>query len=197
MTIDKVESDYIAYRLEVNDSNRDPSFTAAQLDSLRKTAVHTEWTEQRLRGVRTEPKRTGPDRGLLVQQHSGRYRALLDSLIGKATDALLASRLLIVDLRGSSGGGSLTTQPLMPFIHAEPEREPPGPEGDPVVRASADNLAYFSRWKRGDSTPEWLSELLSRMGRPSARSSRSRIRPTRRGSGCRRPCTRRRSGSRS
>ena len=101
-----------------------------------------------------------------VPSHDYGYRARLDSLVTASEARLLASRLLIVDVRGNGGGSSLTTQPLMPFIYRTPERDDvPGPEGDPVVLASADNLAYFSRWKRGADTPAWLLDLLARMGR--------------------------------
>lgn len=111
---------------------------------------------------------TLPDDAILVSvpSHDYGYRARLDSLVTANEDRLLAARLLIVDVRGNGGGSSLTTQPLMPFIYQTPERDDvPGPEGDPVVLASADNLAYFSRWKRGAGTPEWLLDLLARMGR--------------------------------
>ncbi|MGD8496798.1 MAG: S41 family peptidase [Gemmatimonadales bacterium] len=99
-----------------------------------------------------------------IPSHGYGYRARLDSLVTVHADELLAARLLIVDVRGDGGGSSLTTQPLMPFIYAPPERDDvPGPEGDPVILASADNLAYFSRWK-SDDTPAWLLDLLARIG---------------------------------
>lgn len=99
-----------------------------------------------------------------VPSHGYGYRARLDSLVTVHADEILAARLLIVDVRGDGGGSSLTTQPLMPFIYATPERDDvPGPEGDPVILASADNLAYFSRWK-SDDTPAWLLDLLARIG---------------------------------
>lgn len=101
----------------------------------------------------------------VVPSHDPGYRGRLDSLVTAAHERLLDARLLIVDLRGNGGGSSLTTSPLMPYIHAEPEREVPGPEGPPVVLASADNLAYFTRWKSGEDTPAWLLDLLGRMGR--------------------------------
>ena len=100
-----------------------------------------------------------------VPSHDPRHRPRLDSLVSAARERLLAARLLIVDLRGNGGGSSLTTAPLMPFIYARPEREPPGRGGEPVVLASAENIAYFSRWKRGADTPTWLTSLLERMGR--------------------------------
>lgn len=97
--------------------------------------------------------------------HDPSYRSRLDSLVRSHHERLATARLLIVDIRGNGGGSSLTTTPLMPYVHATPEREVPGPKGEPVVLASADNLAYFTRWKRGDQTPAWLNDLLSRMGR--------------------------------
>ena len=101
----------------------------------------------------------------VVPSHDPGYRGRLDSLVTATHERLVAARLLIVDLRGNGGGSSLTTRPLMPYIHARPEREIPGPDGPAVVLASADNLAYFTRWKSGDETPEWLLDLLARMGR--------------------------------
>jgi hypothetical protein len=99
-----------------------------------------------------------------VTSHGYSNRERLDSLVTANEERLLAARLLIVDVRGNGGGSSLTTQPLMPFIYATPERDDvPGPKGDPVVLASADNLAYFSRWKSDDS-PAWLLDLLARIG---------------------------------
>jgi hypothetical protein len=100
-----------------------------------------------------------------VPSHDGRYRSVLDSLVARNRARLLAARLLVVDLRGDVGGGSMTTAPLMPFIYARPERRPPGPRGTAVVLASPENLAYFSRWKGEGDGPPWLRDLLARMGR--------------------------------
>jgi hypothetical protein len=100
-----------------------------------------------------------------VPSHDGGYRSAFDSIVARHRDALLAADPLIVDLRGDAGGGSSTTSPLLPFIYAKPEREVPGPKGPAVVLASAENLEYFSTWKGSGEGPEWLQDLLGRMGR--------------------------------
>lgn len=99
-----------------------------------------------------------------VPSHDGAYRSVLDSLVATNHQRLLGAEPLIIDRRGDAGGGSRTTASLMPFIYATPERNPPGAEGEPVVLASPENLAYFSRWKSADHTPQWLIDLLARMG---------------------------------
>lgn len=99
-----------------------------------------------------------------VPSHGGRYRGRLDTLVAGAKNRLLAASLLVVDLRGDIGGGSLTTTPLMPFIYARPERTPPGPQGRAAVVASASNLKYFRSWTSEGATPQWILDLLGRMG---------------------------------
>lgn len=101
---------------------------------------------------------------LSIASHSFQYRAVIDSLLSANAEQIAAADLLIVDLRGDTGGSSLTTSPLQPFFYTQDMMDNPPPRIRPgYVVASEDNLAYYRAAARrsGGNPPEWLARLVS------------------------------------
>ncbi|MCR9246849.1 MAG: S41 family peptidase [bacterium] len=94
---------------------------------------------------------------------SPRYGKRLGKLVHEHRAAIAAHDLLIVDLRGNSGGSSTAARPLAPFYHGE-EREPRA-RADAIrhVLSCPDTLAYYRQMKSGFFTPAWLRSLRHRL----------------------------------
>jgi hypothetical protein len=98
-----------------------------------------------------------------VPSHDPRYRPVLDSLVRRYRDTLLARPVLLVDVRGDLGGGSLTTMPLVPYLVSATTRPPIGPEGPSMVVSSPDNIRYFQRGWNPDSIAERMAAAPGRV----------------------------------
>lgn len=97
-----------------------------------------------------------------MPSHDGRFMRALDSMVVAADSAIRSRGLLIVDLRGNEGGGSLTSRALHPYI-TTPERKPtPYDSGAAVMLSSPAQVAYAKRFT-GTDTSAFVRSLVARM----------------------------------
>jgi len=97
-----------------------------------------------------------------IPSHDGPYQREVDSLVATHRDALTATPLIIIDLRGNEGGGSLTTRALHPFIASRERRPTRYDEGTPMILSSPDLQAYVRRMGGTQPSPA-VQRLLARM----------------------------------
>lgn len=97
-----------------------------------------------------------------VPSHDGPYQRELDSLVAANRDALRSASLIIIDLRGNEGGGSLTTRSLHPFIVSAESRPTPYDSGRAVILASPELLDYVRRAGGASPSPA-VQRLIARM----------------------------------
>ena len=92
------------------------------------------------------------------------YRASLQQLVDDHHQALVAARLIVLDLRANEGGSSGTTAPLAPYLYAEPHRPAIGATGPALVLATADTERYLAGWARfWETPPDWYPRLMARL----------------------------------
>lgn len=109
-----------------------------------------------------------PDTAVLaIPSHDPKYRVELDALLQRNATELQRHKNLIVDIRGDLGGSTGTTDGLFPYLYSTAQRPGIGPQGQPVVLGSKDEIAYFTAvLKQVDSTSEYgkeVAEVLTRM----------------------------------
>jgi len=92
-----------------------------------------------------------------VPSHDPGYTAPLRALMTSFRDALTTRPILIIDIRGDLGGGSMTTAPLVPFLVSRDMNPPIGPSGLSMVLSSADNIRYFGRGWNPDSIAQRMA----------------------------------------
>lgn len=92
-----------------------------------------------------------------VPSHDPSYRAVLQELVIRHRSALDGRPLLVVDIRGDLGGGSQTTDALLPWLVSREMRPAIGPSGLSMVVSSPDNIRYFQRGWNPDSVRERMS----------------------------------------
>lgn len=97
-----------------------------------------------------------------VPSHDGPYQRVIDSLVAANRDALRGTALIIIDLRGNEGGGSLTTRSLHPFIASAERRPTPYDSGRAVVLSSPELIDYVRRLGGASPSPA-TQRLLARM----------------------------------
>lgn len=97
-----------------------------------------------------------------IPSHDGPYQREIDSLVATHRDALQNSPLIIIDLRGNEGGGSLTTRALHPFLASRERRPTPYDEGNAMILSSPDLMAYVRRMGGAQPSPA-VQRLLARM----------------------------------
>ena len=88
---------------------------------------------------------------ITVPSHDPQYTVALESLVRANAAALAVRPLLVIDIRGDLGGGSQTTNPLLPMLVSATMRAPIGPKGLSTVVSSPDNIRYFQRGWNPDS----------------------------------------------
>lgn len=93
-----------------------------------------------------------------VPSHGGQHAGRLAELVEEWTTSLDSTRLLVIDLRGNEGGGSQTTNVLLPWIPAETPDDTPAPI--PAVRSSPLNIRIFERLEPEGWIPEGLAERM-------------------------------------
>jgi hypothetical protein len=99
---------------------------------------------------------------VIVPSHDGPYQREIDSLVTAHRDALRSAPLIIVDLRGNEGGGSMTTRALHPYIVSAESRPTPYDSGRAVVLSSPEMLAHVRRLG-GPSPNGAVKRLIARM----------------------------------
>jgi hypothetical protein len=97
-----------------------------------------------------------------VPSHDGSQAGLLNALVRTHVDSIRSRPLLIVDLRGNEGGGSLTTRALHPFITTADKRPTPFDSGAPVMLSSPAQIAYAKR-SMGPDTSAFVRQLVARL----------------------------------
>lgn len=110
------------------------------------------------------------DRSVVVTMpsHDGAQMRLLDGLVDDAARAIRSRGLLIIDLRGNEGGGSMTSRALHPYVASESTRATPWDGGAPVMLSSPAQVAYAKRFMGTDSSP-YVRSLVARLeARPGA-----------------------------
>ncbi len=99
---------------------------------------------------------------IAIPSHDGPYQRVIDSLVAVHRDALMRTRLIIVDVRGNEGGGSLTTRALHPFIVSAERRPTPFDSGTAMILSSPEQQDYVRRIS-GTSPSPAATRLLARM----------------------------------
>lgn len=94
---------------------------------------------------------------------SSRYGKKLNKLCVTHRDEITARKLLVVDLRGCSGGSSTAARPLAAFYHTDERDEPAWADAYPHVLSCPDTIAYYDRIEGGFFTPAWLRSLRKRL----------------------------------
>lgn len=97
-----------------------------------------------------------------VPSHDGPYQREIDSLVAAHREALRATPLIIIDLRGNEGGGSLTTRALHPYIVSRESRPTPYDSGRAVILSSPELLDYVRRVGGASPSPA-VQRLIARM----------------------------------
>lgn len=97
-----------------------------------------------------------------VPSHDGPHQREIDALVAEHRAALRNTPLLIIDLRGNEGGGSLTTRALHPYIVSAEARPTPYDSGRAAVLAGPELLEYLRRLG-GDRPTRTVQRLLARM----------------------------------
>lgn len=97
-----------------------------------------------------------------VPSHDGPYQRDIDSLVAAHRDVLRSTPLIIIDLRGNEGGGSMTTRALHPYIVSADSRQTPYDSGRAVVLSSPELLAHVRRLG-GPSPSAAVQRLIARM----------------------------------
>jgi hypothetical protein len=97
-----------------------------------------------------------------VPSHDGPYQRELDALVSEHRAALRNAALVIIDLRGNEGGGSLTTRALHPYIVSADLRPTPYDSGRPAALAGPELLEYVRRLG-GDRPNRTVQRLIARM----------------------------------
>lgn len=99
---------------------------------------------------------------LAIPSHDGPYQRVIDSLVAANRDALSRTRLIILDLRGNEGGGSLSTRALHPYIVSADRLVTPYDSGNAMILSSPETQEYVRRI--GGPKPSAASQrLLARM----------------------------------
>lgn len=97
-----------------------------------------------------------------MPSHDGSQTRRLDSLM-RAHAADIASRpLLIIDLRGNEGGGSMTSRALHPYVASGTQRATPFDSGAAVMLSSPHQVAYAKRFT-GTDTTSFVRSLVARL----------------------------------
>ncbi len=97
-----------------------------------------------------------------VPSHDGPYQREIDSLVAAHRDALRSTSLIILDLRGNEGGGSMTTRALHPYIVSAQARPTPYDSGRAVILSSPELIAHVRRLG-GPSPNAAVQRLIARM----------------------------------
>ncbi len=97
-----------------------------------------------------------------LPSHDPRHMRLLDSLVLAADSAIRARGLLVIDLRGNEGGGSLMSRALHPYVSTRERRSTPYDSGAAVMLASSAQIAYAKR-AFGPDTSRFVRALVARM----------------------------------
>lgn len=82
---------------------------------------------------------------IAMPSHDPRQRPVLDSLVRANGELLRGAEALLVDLRGNEGGGSRTTDALMPYLVDSAPRPPEHVFADALMLSSPDQIAYARR----------------------------------------------------
>jgi hypothetical protein len=98
-----------------------------------------------------------------IASHDPSNTALLDSLVHAHADDIAARPLLVVDLRGNEGGGSLMSRALHPYIASAERLATPYDSGATVMLSSPAQIRYVQRFITGPDTAPVLKSLLRRM----------------------------------
>jgi hypothetical protein len=98
-----------------------------------------------------------------IASHDPSNTALLDSLVRTHADDIAARPLLVVDLRGNEGGGSLMSRALHPYIASAERLATPYDSGATVMLSSSAQIRYVQRFITGPDTAPVLKSLLTRM----------------------------------
>lgn len=97
-----------------------------------------------------------------IPSHDPRYAFALDRALRAADTAIRARPLLIVDLRGNEGGGSMMSRALHPYITTADQRPTPYDSGTAVMWSSPAQVAYARR-AFGPDTSLFVRSLVSRL----------------------------------
>ncbi|MBK8247196.1 MAG: hypothetical protein IPK85_07375 [Gemmatimonadetes bacterium] len=97
-----------------------------------------------------------------LPSHDPRHAFALDRALRAADTAIRARPLLIVDLRGNEGGGSMMSRALHPYITTAEARPTPFDSGAPVMWSSPAQVAYARR-AFGPDTSAFVRSLVSRL----------------------------------
>lgn len=97
-----------------------------------------------------------------IPSHDPRFLPVLDSLVASHLPAIRERALLIVDLRGNEGGGSLTTRALHPLIASAERRATPFDSMSAMMLSSPDQID-FARRVTGTDTSTFVRDLVARM----------------------------------
>ncbi len=95
-----------------------------------------------------------------VPSHDGSQRARLDALLRGNAERLESASLLVVDLRGNEGGGSRTTDGLLPWLVDRDSIEANVGFGNAMLLSSPDQIAYAKR-AFGADTSAFVRRLVS------------------------------------
>jgi len=110
------------------------------------------------------PRMTVRERSVViaVPSHDGPYQRVLDSLVASQRAALASTQLIIIDLRGNEGGGSLTTRALHPYIVSAERRATPFDSGSAMILSSPELIDHVRRLAGAQPSPA-SQRLLARM----------------------------------
>ncbi len=97
-----------------------------------------------------------------LPSHDPRFAVTLDRALRAADSAIRARPLLIIDLRGNEGGGSMMSRALHPYITTSPSRPTPFDSGTAVMWSSPAQVAYARR-AFGPETTAFVRSLVSRL----------------------------------
>lgn len=95
-----------------------------------------------------------------VPSHSPEYIPVLNGLVEKFRDNILKAENLIIDIRGDEGGGTGTTNILMPFLTTASKRPSRWKDGHTMVLSSEDNIPYFEQRQSQGWIPKRLVERM-------------------------------------
>jgi hypothetical protein len=97
-----------------------------------------------------------------MPSHDGSQTRRLDSLVSAHAADIASRPLLIIDLRGNEGGGSMTSRALHPYVASTTPRATPFDSGTPVMLSSPHQVAYAKRFT-GTDTSAFVRSLVSRL----------------------------------
>jgi hypothetical protein len=99
-----------------------------------------------------------------MPSHDPIYRTAIDSLVTAHERDLLATKHLIIDLRGNEGGGAFTSRALEPYFASRKSRPSPydSINATMMMLSSEDQIRYAGRFL-GPDTSRFVRSLVERM----------------------------------